>query len=475
MHIRCNTMRNLFSSLAGALLLISPVAGWAKTIPERIDAILSAVSGNQWAVLVEDDSASAVSYERNPTNGLAPASNTKMFTTAAAFGLLGTNYAFQTRIYGDGTLTNGVLEGNLNLVCEHDPTWNASVFRKAREPLDHIAARLKAHGLTAVASNVQCYGACAYNLGSSDNLAARGTLGRNAEAAAAFLAALRANGVSVSGSAAGQLGFTAPGTLLYTHHSTDLRYGGSPLRLDIACIPLLKVSHNVMADLLCRHLGWKLGGSDSYAAGTAKVLHWLDASAGIRTNGMVMNDGSGLSRANRFSPRQCVALVRYLLAAFPTWEVGLPIGCQDGTIRRRFCGTDGANQVHAKTGSLRSAIALSGYLINRYDQHRYLFSFLANRPGIDQSATRQAIDNAVALFAAPKLVIPEVSLVNGAATFTWMTGAGKKYRLEFKNSLSDPQWQTLGSDILATAATVSTADADLGVASQRFYRLVEVN
>jgi D-alanyl-D-alanine carboxypeptidase len=326
-----------------------------------------------------------------------------------------------------------------------------------------------------VASNVQCYGACAYNLGSTDSLAGRSTLARNAEAAAAFLAALRAKGITVSGSAAGQTGLTAPGTLFHTHHSTELTYEGSPLRLDVACIPLLKVSHNVMADLLCRHLGWKLAGSDSYSAGTAQVLHWLSASAGVSTNGMVMNDGSGLSRGNRFSPRQCVALVRYLLAAYPSWETGLPIGCRDGTIRRRFCGTEGANQVHAKTGSLRIAIALSGYLINPYDQQRYLFSFLANRPSIDQAATRQAMDDAVVLFAAPTLVRPEVSLMNGAATFTWTTSVGKKYRLQFKDSLSDSQWQTLGSDITATAATVSTADAGLGVSPQRFYRLIAAN
>jgi len=53
-----------------------------------------------------------------------------------------------------------------------------------------------------------------------------------------------------------------------------------------------------MADLLCRHLGWKLGGSDSCSAGTTAVLCWLDQTAGIRTNDIVMNDGSGLSRGN---------------------------------------------------------------------------------------------------------------------------------------------------------------------------------
>src|ERR1019366_9196548 len=102
--------------------------------------------------------------------------------------------------------------------------------------------------------------------------------------------------------------------------------------------------------------------------------------------------GSGLSRGNRFSARQCITLTRYMLGTFPGWDEGLPIGCVDGTIRRRFCGTDGAKEVHAKTGSLRISIALSGYLNNPHDDQRYFFSFLANGTNLDQTATRQAID-----------------------------------------------------------------------------------
>src|SRR5678816_882264 len=110
----------------------------------------------------------------------------------------------------------------------------------------HIAAQLKALGLTAVSGNVQCYGLCAYNFGSTDDLAASTTQTKNANAAVAFVAALQAQGIAILGVAAGQTGFTPPGTLLYTHQSSDLVYKGLPLRLEIACIPLLKVSHNVM-------------------------------------------------------------------------------------------------------------------------------------------------------------------------------------------------------------------------------------
>ena len=443
----------------------------AQPVPARIDAILNSMRGNEWTALVESDSGSKVFYQHNPNTGLAPASNTKLFTTAAAFGLLGTNYSFQSRVYADGPLTNGVLEGNLNLVCEHDPTWNSTVFTNARVPLEHIAAQLKALGLNTVASNVQCYGVCAYDLSSTGFLMARSTQSRNADAAQAFLGALKDQGIEVAGRAEGQTGFSAPGRLLYTHHSSDLSYQGQPLRLDVACIPLLKVSHNVMADLLCRHLGWKLAGEDSYAAGTPLVLNWLKHTAGLDTRGLVLNDGSGLSHRNRVSAAQCVAVTRYMLSAFPSWQVGLPIGCVDGTIRKRYCGTTGAGQVHAKTGSLRIAISLSGYLINPFDHQRCLFSFIANRERIEQSATRAAIDKAVTLFTDPPRVQPQLALAQDTLTLTWTPVAGLKYHLQYKDSLSDAAWQDQGAALAATNDAPLTLRTSWAGGAHRFYRI----
>src|SRR2546430_13184087 len=103
------------------LILCLSLAARAQTIPDQIDSILarSAVAANTWTILVENADGSMIYYQRNPTTGQSPASNTKIFTTSAAFGLLGTNYAFQTRIYCNGSLAAGVLTGDLNLVCEH--------------------------------------------------------------------------------------------------------------------------------------------------------------------------------------------------------------------------------------------------------------------------------------------------------------------------------------------------------------------
>jgi D-alanyl-D-alanine carboxypeptidase len=462
-----------------AAALCWPLFAWAQTIPDQIDAILagSAVAGNSWTILVENSNGSVIYYQRNPTTGLAPASNTKLFTSAAAFGMLGTNYSFRTRVFFNGTLAGGVLTGDLNLVCEHDPTWNTDVFpSSARTPLDRIAAQVKAAGVSSITGKVQCYGCCFYNLSSTDagNHDASNQLSYNASAATAFLAALQAQGITASGGTAGQTGFSPPGSVLYTYYSTDLTYGGKPLRLDVASVPMLKVSHNVMADALCRHLGWKLTGTDSFAAGATQVVRWLYSPAGLSTNGIVMNDGSGLSHGNRFSARQTVSLIRYMLAAFPTWDDGLPVGCVDGTISGRFCSTAGSGTVHAKTGSLSISIALSGYIDNPNDNQRYLFSFIGNNSSIDQASTRQAMDDSVVLFGARGVPLsPQLTQVSSQPNGTSLkvSWSDEKFVRTGYRLYSSADGVSFGAPLSLGSAVQSYTDSNLAPGTKRYYKV----
>jgi len=181
-------------------------------------------------------------------------------------------------------------------------------------------------------------------------------------------------------------------------------------RIIDAIADINKPSDNALADSLLIYLGQVRRGSATSAAGAAETLAWCSGTLGINMTGAIMNDGSGLNRGNRFSARQTVQLLRHMVTAYTSYDDSLPIGCVDGTISGRFCGTVGSGNVHAKTGTLIDTIALSGYIDNPNDGRRYLFSFMANNVS-NQTATRQAIDDCVILWG--RAAIPQTPEFEG--------------------------------------------------------------
>lgn len=75
----------------------------------------------EWGVLVVSLDRGDTLYAVNPDAPLAPASNVKLLTTAAALETLGPDYRFLTYLMTDGVVTDGVLHGDLILYGTGDP------------------------------------------------------------------------------------------------------------------------------------------------------------------------------------------------------------------------------------------------------------------------------------------------------------------------------------------------------------------
>jgi len=74
-----------------------------------------------WGILVVDRKTGQTIYERNPDLLFAPASVTKLFSTAAALIELGPNFRFQTPLYRRGDVdAGGTLHGDLILLAQGD-------------------------------------------------------------------------------------------------------------------------------------------------------------------------------------------------------------------------------------------------------------------------------------------------------------------------------------------------------------------
>lgn len=166
-------------------------------------------------------------------------------------------------------------------------------------------------------------------------------------------------------------------------------------------------SQNFFAEALLKSLGAYRDGSPrptgqgSWAAGRAAVLEFLRDAKLPLPDGLVIDDGSGLSKANQISPMLLTELLRHM-AAHPSkemWMDSLATGGVDGTLRRRFRGLnngDGEGVVLAKTGTLSNASALSGY-VRSADDRLLAFSILADRLKGGVWQARQAADKIVKL------------------------------------------------------------------------------
>jgi len=80
-----------------------------------------------WNIFAQDDRG-RVLLNRNGDRFSVPASNTKLVVSAAATILLPADYRARTSIYANGTITNGLLQGDLVVYGHGDPTWSERCY-----------------------------------------------------------------------------------------------------------------------------------------------------------------------------------------------------------------------------------------------------------------------------------------------------------------------------------------------------------
>ena len=128
-----------------------------------------------------------------------------------------------------------------------------------------------------------------------------------------------------------------------------------------------KQSDNPAARLLYLSLG--LGAmADEPALGSAElagraVLSWL-AEHRIDSAGLVLDNGSGLSRSERITPRQLALMLQAAQAGrwAPELMMSLPLAGVDGSMRNRLKTGPASGRARLKSGSIKNVVALAGYV-----------------------------------------------------------------------------------------------------------------
>lgn len=376
-----------------------PIAPRPATPPElaRMRASLTSrlrKAGPDSGALVYDLTAKQTLFSLRPNVGRPPASVEKLYTTVALLSELGQSARLTTTVLGAGHLgPGGVWHGDLYLQGGGDPTLGDGAFNRDWEQgygptASQLVGQLREAGIKRVTGSVigdgtlfdplrggpaTAYGpdipdfggqlaGLTYDHGSTSK-------GLSPPAFAAKELVLTMRGAHIKAKAAKRTGAAPAGAqTLATVSSPPLS-----VLLKLMDVP----SDDFFAEMLTKQLGVRFGTGGSIQAG-AHVISEVITSFGLHPN---IVDGSGLSRDDRSSPGQVVALLRTMwnTPIGRTLQASLPVVGVSGTVQRIASHTVAQGRCVAKTGTLNYVTNLAGYCTAR-DHHVLAFALMIDGP-----------------------------------------------------------------------------------------------
>jgi len=125
-----------------------------------------------------------------------------------------------------------------------------------------------------------------------------------------------------------------------------------------------KHSNNVMARQVLYTLSAEvLGPPGTESGGRDVIAKWL-AGKGLEPSELALENGAGLSRESRITAADMAALLRFAWQQpyMPEYLASMSLTGLDGTLSRRFEGSELVGKAHLKTGSLDHVTAIAGFV-----------------------------------------------------------------------------------------------------------------
>ena len=113
----------------------------------------------------------------------------------------------------------------------------------------------------------------------------------------------------------------------------------------------------------------------------------------IDTQGMLVDNGSGLSRTGRIAPAQMAGVLQAMQQSpwAPEFQSSLPIVALDGTMRKRLLNSPAAARARIKTGTLKNVVAIAGYVPDANNQQCVVVAMI-NSDLVGNGNGRAAVD-----------------------------------------------------------------------------------
>jgi D-alanyl-D-alanine carboxypeptidase/D-alanyl-D-alanine-endopeptidase (penicillin-binding protein 4) len=359
-------------------------------------------AGGRSGAFVMDAEDGRLLFANGAGRRLQLASNTKLFTTATALGRFGPNERLETSVWAaDAYDTDGTVSKGLFLRGEGDPTLSTKDLRSlARKVASAGVKRVKGpvrydDSFLDRRDGIRQRGINPDPLGTLSALTLDRGSGRAPERTAARRLgdALRRAGVKVGRKTARR---TVPPA---SSGAREVAAVSSPPISDLARLTNVP-SNNFLAEMLLKDVAGEFGRAGSTAEGIRLVKRFA-SERGASFRGQ---NGSGLSRADRASPRSVGMLLESMLSDEDAEQKelreafiqSLAVAGRSGTLAGRMRRSAAAGRCAAKTGTISGVSALSGYCF-RGDGEATVFSILNNR--VDTNRARAAQDRMVALIA----------------------------------------------------------------------------
>lgn len=436
-------------------------------------------------ICVIDVNTGQIVASHQPNLSLIPASSLKVVTTATALATLGSTYRFKTELQHDGTISNGVLNGNLYLKGYGDPTFGSDQMEETKD-LEGVMQELINCVLSATIRKINgkivadasyfdssvtpptwqwndlgnYYGAGAYGLNIHENLyylnfqqnsrlggkvkvaftepiipnlkiisevtSAGSRTGDNAYIYGSPYSDLcYVRGTIPAGSGRFKIKGSMPDPAAFTAHyfnQTLNNYGvitdnvtttqrllnqtgneGATRRNTIfthyspELSTIIKRTNIKSVNLYCEAMVKTIGAVKGNEGSTDKGLEIISEfweKRGVNTNGMYLDDGSGLSRTNTITTFQLAKIMQLTAkdsGIYSDFYNSLPIGGQSGSLKNMFRGTSGAGNIRAKSGTIKRVRSFTGYSTTRSGK-QLAFCIIANNFSGSGGAIRRKME-----------------------------------------------------------------------------------
>ncbi len=412
---------------------------------------IPAASSTKVGIYIADLQTGEQLYDVNTSARFIPASVTKSLTTASALTQRSATDRFATEIVATGKIDGSVIDGNLVVRCVGDPTIDSQYFDTTVGFADSIAAALVAIGINEIKGTVIIdesavphngvpsgwvdedivwpYGTGHHGANFNDNtfifsfpartsqphvpdlsvshtpakgalkvdrdrgsetIRTRGTARKQGESIKlsipvpskvmrhAVMKAISANGISVGESEAPA---SENETLVYTHYSPEL--------IEILRSLMFR-SDNMMAEAMLRSLA---PGASRDAAARSELDMW--ELRDIDTDGIVIEDGSGLSRNDRLTPRFLAEVFVWMASHFkaPEYVSLFPRAGMEGTMKGFLRDTPLEGRIAFKTGSMKGVQSYAGFLLGNDGQPTHVIVVMVNNFTCGRAKLKEEIEN----------------------------------------------------------------------------------